>query len=105
MSDATLVLVLLAAGSYLLKSLGPLVLGGERALPAWLERLALLLPLPLLAALVVTSTVADGTDLVADARLVGVAAAALALWRRAPFVVVVIVAALATASARAAGLS
>ena len=35
MSDATLVLVLLAAGSYLLKSLGPLVLGGERALPAW----------------------------------------------------------------------
>ncbi|MDH4169735.1 MAG: AzlD domain-containing protein [Acidimicrobiia bacterium] len=100
MDDATLVMVLLAAGTYALKAAGPLVLGGRSQLAGWLERLALLLPAPLLMALVATSTlVADGRWVV-DARLAGLAAAAVALWRRANFVVVVLVAAATTAVVR-----
>ena len=49
----------------------------------------------------VVSTVADGQATALDARAVGVAAAGIALWRRAPFVVVVLVAVAATAGARA----
>lgn len=57
----------------------------------------------LLAALVVTQTAATGTALVVDARLPALAAAALALWLRAPFVVVVLVGALVAAGLRALG--
>lgn len=102
MSGATTTLLLLAAGTYLLKSAGPLVLGGDRTLPPLLERLAILLPAPLLAALVATSTFVDGQRWILDARAAGLAVAAIALWRKLPFVVVVISAAAATAVARAA---
>jgi branched-subunit amino acid transport protein len=104
MSTAAVVLVLLASGTYVLKSAGPLLLGGDRSLPPWVDRLALLLPAPLLAALVVTSTAADGKSLVLDARVVGVAAAAVALRLKAPFVVAVVAAAAATALARVLGV-
>ena len=57
----------------------------------------------MVAGLVATGTVTDGATIVADARLVGVAAAALALGLRAPFAVVVLVGAVATALTRAAG--
>ncbi|MGH9288261.1 MAG: AzlD domain-containing protein [Acidimicrobiales bacterium] len=97
---ATLVLVGLAAGTYGLKSAAPLLLGG-RALPQPLTRLANLLPAALLAALALVSTVARDGAAVLDARLVGLAAAALVLARRAPFVVVVVVAAGAAALTRA----
>ncbi len=103
MSTATVVLIALAAGTYVLKASGPLLLGGDRTLPAWLDRLAVLLPAPLLAALVVTSTAAADEKLVVDARIVGLVAAAIALRFRAPFVVVVVIAAAATAVARALG--
>lgn len=57
----------------------------------------------MLAALVVTQALADGTALVVDARLVAVAVAAVALWLRAPFIVVVLLGALAAAGVRALG--
>ncbi|GAB4071649.1 hypothetical protein GCM10028777_40590 [Angustibacter speluncae] len=57
----------------------------------------------LLAALVVTQTAATGAALVVDARLPALAAAALALWLRAPFVVVVLVGALVAAGLRVLG--
>lgn len=98
---ATVVLVGLALGTYSLKAAAPLLLGG-RTLPSSVSRLADLLPAALLAALVVVSSfTADGT-LALDARVVGLGAATVALWRRAPFVVVVIVAAAATALTRLA---
>ena len=100
MSDAVVVMVVLAVGTYVFKSAGPLVLG-QRELPWSVRSLVDLLPAALLAALTAVSTVGDGQSLVVDARLVGLAAAAIALWRRAPFVVVVIVAAATTALARA----
>ncbi len=103
MSTTVVVMLALAGGTYALKAAGPLLLGGERTLAPWLERLASLLPAPLLAALVITSTVASGKDLVLDARLVGLAVAAVALRLKAPFVVAVVAAAAATALVRAAG--
>jgi hypothetical protein len=57
----------------------------------------------LLAALVVTQTFASGAALVIDARLAAVAVAAVALWLRAPFIVVVLLGALAAAGVRALG--
>ena len=65
--------------------------------------MALLAP-ALLAALVATNTFGSGQRLVFDARLVGVAVAALALMLRAPILVVVVVAAAAAAIARLAGI-
>jgi branched-subunit amino acid transport protein len=96
---ATIVLVGLAVGTYGLKAAAPVLLGG-RSLPERVARVAQLLPAALLGALVVVSTVSDEAALHVDARLVGVGAAGVALWRKAPFVVVVLVAAAATAVAR-----
>lgn len=100
MSAATTVLVALAAGTYLLKAAGPLALGG-RPLPLAVGALAERIPAALLASLVVVSSIADGRELVADARIPGVLAAAVALRLRAPFVVVVLVAVATTAGVRA----
>ncbi|MCB4208830.1 AzlD domain-containing protein [Arthrobacter sp. UM1] len=58
----------------------------------------------LLAALVVTNTFATGQRLVLDARVAALGAAAIALVLRAPFLVVVIVGALAAAGARLLGM-
>lgn len=95
------VLAALAAGTYALKAAGPLLLGG-RELPDRLRLLAALLPPALLAALVVTSTLADGARLTVDARLAGVAAAGAALWRGWGFLPAVVLACAATAVVRLA---
>ena len=58
-----------------------------------IRRIAALLPVALLAALTAIQAVATGSRLVVDARLAGIAAAAVALLLRAPFLVVVAVAA------------
>jgi hypothetical protein len=59
-----------------------------------------LLASALLAALVVVETFGKGRSLVLDARVLGVAFAVLAVWRRAPMIVVVLGAAAVTAIAR-----
>jgi branched-subunit amino acid transport protein len=86
-------------GTFAMKSAGPLVLG-DRALPLRVQQLVDLLPAALLAALAIVSTVGDGRAIVLDARVVGLLVAGLALWRRAPFVVVVVAASAATALVR-----
>jgi branched-subunit amino acid transport protein len=96
---ATAVLVVLTIGTFALKSAGPLLLG-ERALPVRLQQVVDLLPAALLAALAIVSTVGDGQEIVIDARIVGLLVAGLALWRRAPFVVVILLASAATAITR-----
>jgi branched-subunit amino acid transport protein len=58
----------------------------------WVTRLVTFVPAALLAALVAVQAVASGQDLVVDGRLAGLAAAAIALALRAPFVVVLVVA-------------
>lgn len=100
MTPATITFLGLGLVSYALKSFGPVVVGGRR-LPPLFERAAELVPAPLLAALVMISTVVDGRDFVFDARLAGLGAAAIALRFRANFLVTVVVAAAATAATRA----
>lgn len=99
MSDATVVLIVMTLGTFALKSAGPLVLGA-RQLPLRMQTLVDLLPAALLAALAIVSTVGDGRSVVLDARLVGLVVAGLALWRRAPFVLVIVLASAATALTR-----
>jgi len=96
---ATLALIALAVGTYALKSAGPLALGG-RELRKSISRVATLLPAALLAALVVVATFSNARSLTLDARAAGLAAAAIALVLRAPFIVVVLVAILVTAAVR-----
>ncbi|MFB9378713.1 AzlD domain-containing protein [Kineococcus gynurae] len=98
---STWVAVLLAAAiAFATKFLGHLVpaawLAGERV-----TRCAALLPAALLAALVAVQTVSDGPQLVLDARVVGLGVAAVALALRAPFLLVLVLAAGATAVVRA----
>lgn len=99
----TWVAVLLgSAGCYLLKLTGYLVPGSV------LDRRGVritagLLPVALLSALVVVQTFASGTAIEIDARLAGLGVAVVALLLRAPFLVVVLAAAVAAAALRALG--
>jgi hypothetical protein len=93
-------IVVSSVGCYLLK------LAGVSVPSRWLEapvvqRIAALLPIALLAGLAGVQTLASGTRLVVDARLAGLAAAVVALLFRAPFLVVVGVAAATAAGVRA----
>lgn len=65
------------------------------------RRVAGLLPVALLSALIGLQVLTDGSRLTVDARLLGLAAAIVAQWRRAPFLVVVGGACAVTALARA----
>ena len=89
----------LALLTVLIKAAGPVLLGG-RALPPRAAGVVALMPPVLLAALVVTSTLADGRHLGADASTVGVAVGGLLLWWRRPLVLAVVVAAGVTALLR-----
>lgn len=89
----------LALATAALKVAGPLALGA-RPLPANVFKVVELLASALLAALVVVETFGKGRSLVLDARVLGAAFAAVAVWRRAPLIVVVIGAAAVTAIAR-----
>ena len=89
----------LALATAALRLAGPLALGG-RPLPDRALSIVELLASALLAALVVVETFASGRSLTIDARVLGVAFAAVALARRAPMTVVVLGAAAVTAIAR-----
>ncbi|MEV6424406.1 AzlD domain-containing protein [Streptomyces sp. NPDC051662] len=91
-----------AVGCYLVKLLGLLVPAGALERPL-VQRLSALLPVALLAALTAQQTFSANGALVLDARGAGLAAAALALVLRAPFLVVVGAAVVVTAGVRALG--
>ena len=103
MSDPWLIVIVVALGTIAIKASGPVLLGG-RTLPPRVGAVVALLAPALLAALVVNASVSSGSQLVADARLIGLGAAVMALAVRAPILVVVLVAAAATALARLLGL-
>jgi branched-subunit amino acid transport protein len=95
----TLVIVL-AVGAYAFKVLG-LVIVGDRRIPPVLDRCLALIPAALVSALVVKDTFSLGQHLQIDARAAGVAAAAVAAWRKAPLIAVIVIAAAVTAAVRA----
>jgi branched-subunit amino acid transport protein len=100
MTGVWLAILLVGAATVLLKATGPVLLGG-RELPPRVSTLVALLAPAVLAALVVTQVVGGDRELVFDARLVGLGAAACAMALRAPLLAVVVVAAAVTAAARA----
>lgn len=89
-------------GCYLLKLAGMSIPARVLDHPV-AERIADLIPVALLAALVAVQVLASGSSLVLDARFVGLAAAFLLLLLRAPFLVVVFGAALIAALVRLVG--
>jgi len=101
-TSAWTVVVLTGLGTAAIKALGPVLLGG-RPLPPRVAALVALLAPALLAALVAINTFGDGRSLTVDARVLGVGVAALAIWRRAPVLLVIVLAAGTTALARALG--
>jgi branched-subunit amino acid transport protein len=100
MTTVWVVVVVTGIGTLALKAAGPVLLGG-RPLPDRLSGVVTLVGPALLAALVAIGTFAQEQRLVLDARVLGVAAAAVAIRLRAPVLLVVIIAAAVTASARA----
>lgn len=102
MSAAWVIVAVVGVATVALKAGGTLVLAG-RDLPRPAAAVMPMLAPCLLAALVVGQTLADGRALVVDARVAGVAAAAVALAFKAPLLVVLAVAAGVAAGARALG--
>jgi len=86
-------------GCYLLKLAGLSVPSAVLERPV-MQRVADLLPVGLLSGLIAVQVLSTGAELVVDARLVGLAVAVVALLLRAPFIVVVFVAALSAALVR-----
>ena len=102
MTGAWIAVAGVGAATIALKGAGPLVFA-RRPLPGWVRSIMPLLAPCLLAALVVGQTLGDGRALTLDARVAGVAAAAIALLLRAPLLMVLGAAAGVAALARALG--
>ena len=97
------IVVLLAAGVWGQRFLGMYVGGPVLGRFPALGKLATLIPAAVVMAVIVQLTVGAGTSLTVDARAAGMATAGILVWRRAPFVAVVLAAAVVTAVLRALG--
>jgi branched-subunit amino acid transport protein len=93
------VIAVVGVVTILFKASGPVLLGRRELPPRALSLVEVLAP-AMLAALVVTQTVGGNRELVFDERLAGVAAGAVAVYLRAPLIVVMIVAAAVAALIR-----
>ena len=94
-----LLILVLAAGTVLMKTIGPVLAGGRQP-PAPLTRVIALVAPALISALIVAGTFTQGQQLVIDARAAGLAVGAVALWFRAPAVVALFLAAIVCAVLR-----
>jgi hypothetical protein len=96
------VVALLAVGTLGIRLLGMFAIGPLLERRPVLRRAGELIPAAVVAAVIAQLTVADSRSVVLDARVVGLAVAGVLVWRRAPFAVVVLAAAAATALTRLA---
>ncbi len=92
-------LLAMCAAAYAQKAIAPILLGAWEP-PHRVRTLLHLLAVPVLAGLIVVQTLGDGRELVLDARAPAVGAAIIAVWLRAPFLVVVLLAAVVAAGIR-----
>jgi branched-subunit amino acid transport protein len=99
MTDVWIVVIVVGALTMIFKAAGPVFLG-KRRLPARAQSVVNLVPPVMLTALVVTQTLGGDEKIVVDARIPGVAAAGVAIWRGAPIVAAMFIAALVTALVR-----
>jgi uncharacterized membrane protein len=95
-------IVAVALASAAIRAAGPILLGG-RELPSSANAVITLLVPAVLTALVVTQTFGEDGRLVLDEKTIGVAVAAVALVLRAPVLLAVALAVVATALARTFG--
>jgi len=98
-----LAIAALAAGTYGIRLAGPLLRSRLR-LPAAVQTYLSHSAVALLAALIATAALFAGSEFAGWARPAGVLAGALCAWKKLPFVVVVIAAAVTTALLRLAGV-
>jgi uncharacterized membrane protein len=104
MTEIWVIVAAVGIGTMVIKAAGPVLLGG-RPLPPRVQAVVALVAPALLAALVATATFGSGQHLVADARVIGVGAAVVAIALRAPTLIVVVAAAAAAALARLSGVA
>jgi branched-subunit amino acid transport protein len=104
MSATVAMVLVLAVGTYAFRLVGP-VLHGRVELPARLQELLSAGAIVLLVALLATGALTESGGFAGWARPAGVLVAGVLAWRRAPFAVVVLGAAGATAALRAAGVA
>lgn len=103
MSGTWVVIAALTVGTLGMRAVGPLTVGSRRPSERAIAVTRLVAP-AILAGLVVYETLnRDGAGIAFDARVAGLGAAAVAIAVRAPMLVVVLVAAGATAALRALG--
>jgi Branched-chain amino acid transport protein (AzlD) len=91
--------IVLAVGTVLLKTIGPMLAGGRQP-PAPLTRVIALVAPAVISALIVTGTFTAGRHLVIDARAAGLAVGAIALWLRMPAVLAMLLGAIVCALLR-----
>jgi branched-subunit amino acid transport protein len=96
-----LLIIVLAAGTVLMKTIGPVLAGGRQP-PAPLTRVIALVAPALISALIVAGTFTQGQHLVIDARAAGLGVGAIALWFRAPATVAMLLAVVVCALLRLA---
>jgi branched-subunit amino acid transport protein len=97
------VVLLLAAGTYAFRLSGVL-LAGRVTMPDRVRRLLPLAAAVLLAALAATAALTEGGGFAGVARPAGVLVGLVLAWRRAPFLLVVVAAAVTAAGLRLLGL-
>lgn len=102
MTALWITIVAVALASAAIRAFGPILVGG-RELPQSANAIIAQLAPALLAALVVTQTFGEDGRLVLDEKAMGVAIAAVALALRAPVLLAVALAVVATALARTFG--
>ncbi|MGW2457468.1 AzlD domain-containing protein [Streptomyces sp. NPDC001761] len=103
--NATLAVILaLAVGTYAFRLVGP-VLHGRVTVPPRVQELASAGAVVLLVALLATGALTESGGFAGWARPTGVLVGAVLAWRRAPFAVVVLGAAVTTAVLRMAGVA
>ncbi|MGW4596530.1 AzlD domain-containing protein [Streptomyces sp. NPDC004457] len=103
--NATLAVILaLAVGTYAFRLVGP-VLHGRVTVPPRVQELASAGAVVLLVALLATGALTESGGFAGWARPTGVLVGAVLAWRRAPFAVVVLGAAVTTAVLRGVGVA
>ncbi|MFD0316618.1 AzlD domain-containing protein [Streptomyces flavalbus] len=103
MSTTVAMILALAVGTYAFRLVGP-VLHGRVVLPVRVQELLSAGAVVLLVALLATGALTEGGGFAGWARPAGVLAGGVLAWRRAPFVLVVLGAAVTTAALRALGV-
>ena len=102
MTDVWVVVVVVAVATMAFKAAGPVVLG-TRPLPPRVRGVVDLLAPVMLTALVVTQTFGGDETVAVDARMPGVLAGAVAVWRGLHLIPAMVIAAVVTALVRQLG--